>query len=212
MICRAHQKAWIFGLGSARRGLGNRSKHCLASRPYHKSHGFLRLVKLTLRCGGSHVCEMHPLSERSACYAVELSQTHSLFFAAHTCRAFWPLRTRMLQDEVNQIGMALKAGTMTPDEINRDDAISLRLERMRAAGTSQRGKFVRTSTNDIMAKTFDPIKWVVPGYISEGFLVLAGRQKLGKTWLAVDMALAVATGTAAIGSIICEQGDVLSFA
>jgi hypothetical protein len=40
------------------------------------------------------------------------------FFAAHTCRAFWPLRTRMLQDEVNQIGMALKAGTMTPDEVD----------------------------------------------------------------------------------------------
>ena len=70
-------------------------------------------------------------------------------------------------------------------------------------------KFRRTSTNDIMATTYDPIKWVVPGYISEGFLVLAGRQKLGKTWLAIDMALAVATGGVAIGSIMCEQGDVL---
>ena len=60
-----------------------------------------------------------------------------------------------------------------------------------------------------MAAKFAPIKWVVPGYISEGFLVLAGRQKLGKTWLAIDMALAVATGTTAIGSIICEIGDVL---
>jgi len=72
-----------------------------------------------------------------------------------------------------------------------------------------RVKFRRTSTNDIMATTYDPIKWVVPGYISEGFLVLAGRQKLGKTWLAIDMALAVATGSVAIGSIMCEQGDVL---
>ena len=70
-------------------------------------------------------------------------------------------------------------------------------------------KFRRTSTNDIMATTYDPIKWVVPGYISEGFLVLAGRQKLGKTWLAIDMALAVATGDVAVGSIMCEQGDVL---
>ena len=84
----------------------------------HESYGYLRLVKLTLRCGGTHVCEMHPVSERSACYAVELSQTHSLFFAAHTCRAFWSLRTRMLQHAVNQIGMALKAGTMTPDEVD----------------------------------------------------------------------------------------------
>jgi len=72
-----------------------------------------------------------------------------------------------------------------------------------------RVQFVRTNTNDIMARTFASINWVVPGYISEGFLVLAGRQKLGKTWLAIDMALAVATGTTAMGSILCEQGDVL---
>src|SRR3954468_2311738 len=70
-------------------------------------------------------------------------------------------------------------------------------------------KLRRTSTNDIMAATFAPINWVVPGYISEGFLVLAGRQKLGKTWLAIDMALAVATGGVAMGSIRCEFGDVL---
>src|SRR5438067_4068543 len=72
-----------------------------------------------------------------------------------------------------------------------------------------RVKFVRTSTNDIISTTFPTISSVVPGYISEGFLVLAGRQKLGKTWLAIDMALAVATGGAAIGSIMCDQGDVL---
>jgi hypothetical protein len=96
---------------------------------------------------------------------------------------------------------------LTPAEINRDDERSLRFDDVRAA--IPHVKFVRTSTNDIMARTFAPINWVVPGYISEGFLVLAGRQKLGKTWLAIDMALAVATGGVAIGSIMCEQGDVL---
>ncbi|MGE9007155.1 AAA family ATPase [Leptospira interrogans] len=69
--------------------------------------------------------------------------------------------------------------------------------------------FRRTNTNDLMAKSFPPVNWVVPGYISEGFLVLAGRQKLGKTWLAIDMALAVAVGGIAMGSICCDQGDVL---
>ncbi len=96
---------------------------------------------------------------------------------------------------------------LTPAEINRDDGRGLRFDSPRAI--NPRFKFVRTSTNDIMARTFEPIKWVVPGYISEGFLVLAGRQKLGKTWLAIDMALAVATGGAAMGSIMCERGNVL---
>ncbi|MCX7309352.1 MAG: AAA family ATPase, partial [Afipia sp.] len=92
---------------------------------------------------------------------------------------------------------------MTPAEANRElDAQILLLDNMRKNGVSPRVKFVRASTNDIMARTFAPINWVVPGYISEGFLVLAGRQKLGKTWLAMDMALAVATGGAAMGSIM----------
>jgi hypothetical protein len=47
-----------------------------------------------------------------------------------------------------------------------------------ARGKPSRIKFSRTSTNDIMAREFEPIKWVVPGYVSEGFLVLAGRHKL----------------------------------
>jgi hypothetical protein len=98
---------------------------------------------------------------------------------------------------------------MTPEEIKRDDAQVLRIDRQAAARRNPRIKFLRTSTNDIMAATYNPIKWVVPGYISEGFLVLAGRQKLGKTWLAIDMALAVAIGGIAIGSILCEPGDVL---
>lgn len=72
-----------------------------------------------------------------------------------------------------------------------------------------RPKFQRTNTNVIMATVFDPIKWTVPGYLAEGLSVLAGRQKLGKTWLAIDFALAVATGGAAMGGVPVEQGDVL---
>ncbi len=69
--------------------------------------------------------------------------------------------------------------------------------------------FVVTDTNTIMSTTFEPIRWVVPAYVPEGLSILAGRQKLGKTWLALDWAIAVATGGAAMGSIFCEVGDVL---
>ena len=70
-------------------------------------------------------------------------------------------------------------------------------------------KFERTSTNVILATVYPPLRAVVPGYLYEGFTVLAGRQKLGKTWLAIDWALAVATGGVAMGSINCEPGNVL---
>lgn len=77
----------------------------------------------------------------------------------------------------------------------------------------QKGKprpsFVRTNTNTVMATVFEPIRWTVPGYLAEGLSVLAGRQKLGKTWLAIDFSLAVATGGVAMGGVSVEQGDVL---
>jgi RecA-family ATPase len=70
-------------------------------------------------------------------------------------------------------------------------------------------EFKRTNTNHLMAATFPTLKAIVPGYVYGGFAVLAGRQKLGKTWLAIDWAVAIATGGVALGSIDCEQGDVL---
>lgn len=73
----------------------------------------------------------------------------------------------------------------------------------------RRARFHRTNTNAIMATAFDPIRWTVPDYVPEGFSVLAGRQKLGKTWLAIDWALAVATGGVAMGGVPVDQGDVL---
>jgi hypothetical protein len=74
---------------------------------------------------------------------------------------------------------------------------------------SKKPRFKRTSTNTIMATEFEPIRWTVPGYVPEGFSVLAGRQKLGKTWLAIDWALAVAMGGIAMGGVNVEAGDVL---
>jgi len=70
-------------------------------------------------------------------------------------------------------------------------------------------EFKRTNTNDLMAATFPALKAIVPGYVYGGFVVLAGRQKLGKTWLAIDWAVAIATGGVALGSIDCAPGDVL---
>jgi hypothetical protein len=60
----------------------------------------------------------------------------------------------------------------------------------------------------LMTKTFEPIKYVVPNYIVEGVTLLAGKPKIGKSWLGLDMAIAVATGGTVLGEQ-CEQGDVL---
>jgi len=53
---------------------------------------------------------------------------------------------------------------------------------------------------DLAAKEFPPIRWAVPGLLPEGYGILGGRPKIGKSWLAYDLALAVASGGYAIGS------------
>lgn len=68
------------------------------------------------------------------------------------------------------------------------------------------------SAAELRRREFDPIRYVVPGYIAEGCTLLAGRPKLGKSWLVLEMGLAVAMGEACLGGILCEQGDVLYLA
>jgi Mrp family chromosome partitioning ATPase len=58
-------------------------------------------------------------------------------------------------------------------------------------------------------KKFDPISYVVPILIPEGVTILAGKPKVGKSWLALDLALALAGGRFVLGDIHLIEGDVL---
>ena len=61
-------------------------------------------------------------------------------------------------------------------------------------------------------KRFPPIKYIVKGYLVEGLTILAGRPKIGKSWLVLDWALAVADGGLVFDNVRCKQGDVLYLA
>lgn len=61
-------------------------------------------------------------------------------------------------------------------------------------------------------KVFEPIVWVVHGYLPEGLALLAGRPKLGKSWLALEWALRCVLGDVAMGEADCKKGDVLYLA
>lgn len=64
----------------------------------------------------------------------------------------------------------------------------------------------------LMAKQFDPVRYIVPGYIAEGVTLFAGAPKIGKSWWALGVALSVASQSPAFGSVACEHGDVLYLA
>jgi AAA domain/Toprim-like len=58
-------------------------------------------------------------------------------------------------------------------------------------------------------KKFDPIFYVVPTLFPEGVTILAGRPKVGKSWMALDVALGLAGGYYILGAIKLEPADVL---
>jgi hypothetical protein len=65
---------------------------------------------------------------------------------------------------------------------------------------------------ELLGMKFAPVKWVIPDVLCEGLTIKAGRPKLGKSWGVLDWALAVVGDRLALGSIACEQGDVLVLA
>ena len=67
----------------------------------------------------------------------------------------------------------------------------------------------RWTDAELLAADFPEPRWAVPGLVAEGLNLLAGSPKLGKSWLSLGLAAAIATGDAALDEIEVEQGPVL---
>lgn len=67
------------------------------------------------------------------------------------------------------------------------------------------------SAADLEHKEFKPINWIIPEMLPDGFSLLAGKPKKGKSWMALNMALAVASGGKFFGKDV-PQGEVLYLA
>ncbi len=55
-------------------------------------------------------------------------------------------------------------------------------------------------------------RWAVPDLLAEGVNLLVGPPKVGKSWLALNIAVAVATGGRALDRVNVDEGDVLYLA
>lgn len=73
---------------------------------------------------------------------------------------------------------------------------------------------VTVTARDVMASEPQETRWAVAGLIAEGVTLFVGAPKLGKSWLALDLAIAVATGTPAMGyeQLTTRRGEVLYLA
>jgi hypothetical protein len=65
---------------------------------------------------------------------------------------------------------------------------------------------------ELLGLQLPPIRWSVQGLLPEGVTLLAGKPKLGKSWMALGIAIAISTGGVALGTRPVEMGDVLYMA
>lgn len=80
------------------------------------------------------------------------------------------------------------------------DFVPVTLNRLRPRGVT---------ANELLLKEFPEIRWAIPGLLAPGLTLLGGTAKIGKSYVTLDMALAVALGGIALSGLPCEQGSVL---
>lgn len=65
---------------------------------------------------------------------------------------------------------------------------------------------------ELEQKTFKPVHWVIEGILPSGLAIIAGKSKIGKSWLVLDFAICVAAGLPAFTSITTYHSPVLYLA
>lgn len=67
---------------------------------------------------------------------------------------------------------------------------------------------IKTMT-DLLNTTFAAIRWVIFGLLPEGLAILSGPPKIGKSWMVMNLCLAVALGGYVFGKFKVDMGEVL---
>src|SRR5690606_11474648 len=81
-------------------------------------------------------------------------------------------------------------------------------EQMRARQSARAGRLRLWTADEILQHDWPEPTWAVPDIIPAGLTILAGRPKVGKSWLALSIAQAVAAGGVVLGKQV-EPGPVL---
>ncbi|MEQ1955323.1 AAA family ATPase [Mesorhizobium yinganensis] len=109
----------------------------------------------------------------------------------------------------------LEENALSDPLIPEDDRLPIKDdddEHVRPSRKRPKSKPVTITARDLCALEFEPIKYVVPGYIAEGLTLFAGKPKLGKSWFCMEIGIAVSEAGICLGGVKCEAGDVLYLA
>jgi hypothetical protein len=109
------------------------------------------------------------------------------------------------------IASGLEAGTKSPRKVPKEQPSISQQDSRAAQAAQQAGSRLLTSITlqDLMGMDLPEPKWAVQGILSEGLSILAGKPKLGKSFLALNLGITIAAGGLALGQAQVTQGHVL---
>jgi len=114
-----------------------------------------------------------------------------------------------------QIDALVRLSGLYREKWQREDyqvrTIGKALEAKGAAAQSPK-RLQAQSARRLVEKDLPAVRWIVRDLIPEGVTLLAGDAKIGKSWAALGIALAVATGTRVFGHFETVGSDVLYLA
>jgi hypothetical protein len=109
---------------------------------------------------------------------------------------------RRLLKSVEQVSGAVGGASATASALSHSVVVKFNTPK-----ASWRDKVITAAA--LQRQTFPPVSYVIPGLIPEGLSIVAGRPKVGKSWLALDICIAIAGGRFCLGERKPVQGDVL---
>lgn len=121
----------------------------------------------------------------------------------------------LAEEEISRtIQSALGAAKQSPRKVPPRESPSIYQQDSRAAEQIRTSapdqKILQSITlHDLMGMDLPEPRWAVQGILSEGLSILAGKPKLGKSFLALNLGITIASGGLALGQAQVAQGHVL---
>lgn len=108
---------------------------------------------------------------------------------------------------INSLG-ALGAAAMNLDK-PIEDVHSLFSRLAKSINNTTPAGIIGETADKLEHKEFDDPRWIVDGFLPEGTTLLVAAPKIGKSYLSMNLAVAIASGGKALGKVPCEQARVV---
>jgi len=81
-----------------------------------------------------------------------------------------------------------------------------------SGGSAQMPRDLMMSAAALRLKTYEPVRFLLQGFIPEGLSLLVGRPKIGKSWWVLDVCVGCSANRTTLGTLLPAHGDVLYLA